>query len=143
MYKSCYISILWVNACVHITKVSLFYLFVIADKLCSYSRCQWTFISEEIVRYEYKITFYTCTKLWLASRASHKIALADLSAFWVAAGHRASGEHDPCIIEIQINCTNQTELTYLDWLSLHLKFGSVYISQLDGISGYHVNQLQI
>ena len=31
----------------------------------------------------------------------------------------------------------------LDWLALHLKFGSVYISQLGGISRHHVNQLQI
>ena len=31
----------------------------------------------------------------------------------------------------------------LDWLALHLKFGSVCIYQLGGISRHHVDQLQI
>ena len=34
--------------------------------ICKCSSCQQTFISEEIDRYEYKITLHTCTKLWLA-----------------------------------------------------------------------------
>ena len=32
---------------------------------------------------------------------------------------------------------------YLDWLALHLKFGSVYFQQFGGISRHHVDQLQI
>ena len=43
------------------------------------SSCQQTFISEEINRYEHKIIINICTKLWLASRSRHKIALAGLS----------------------------------------------------------------
>ena len=31
----------------------------------------------------------------------------------------------------------------VDWLALHLKFGSVYFEQLGGISRPHVDQLQI
>ena len=31
----------------------------------------------------------------------------------------------------------------LDWLALHLKFGSVYFQQFGGISRPHVDQLQI
>ena len=31
----------------------------------------------------------------------------------------------------------------VDWVTLHLKFCSVHILQLDGISGYHVDYLQI
>ena len=42
------------------------------------SSCQQTFISEEINRYEHKIIINICTKLWLASRSRHKIALAGL-----------------------------------------------------------------
>ena len=32
---------------------------------------------------------------------------------------------------------------FLDWLALHLKFGSVYFQQFGGISRPHVDQLQI
>ena len=32
---------------------------------------------------------------------------------------------------------------WLDWLALHLKFGSVYFQQFGGISRPHVDQLQI
>ena len=37
-------------------------------------------------------------------------------------------------------CSESTFVNIYDvaWLSLHLKFGSVHILQLDGISGYHV-----
>ena len=36
------------------------------------------------------------------------------------------------------------ELCYwVDWLALHLKFGSVYFQQFGGISRPHVDQLQI
>ena len=31
----------------------------------------------------------------------------------------------------------------IDWLALHLKFGSVYFQQFGGISRPHVDQLQI
>ena len=31
----------------------------------------------------------------------------------------------------------------VDWLALHLKFGSVYFQQFGGISRPHVDQLQI
>ena len=41
-------------------------------------------------------------------------------------------------------CKKSPDYTdYLDWLALHLKFGSVYIKQLDEISRHHVDQLQI
>ena len=32
---------------------------------------------------------------------------------------------------------------FVDWLALHLKFGSVYFQQFGGISRSHVDQLQI
>ena len=38
---------------------------------------------------------------------------------------------------------SEWECELVDWLALHFKFGSVYIKQLDGISGYHLDQLQI
>ena len=37
----------------------------------------------------------------------------------------------------------QIDNVLLDWLALHLRFGSVYILQLGGISRHHVDQLQI
>ena len=48
--------------CMHVCRLhkSLFPdLFVIVVNLCRCAKCQWTFISEEIDRYEYKITLYT------------------------------------------------------------------------------------
>ena len=53
-------------------------------------------IYDLIDRYEYKTTLNNCTKLWLASWASHNIALAGPAAFWLASGHRASEKPDPC-----------------------------------------------
>ena len=35
-------------------------------------------------------TLNTYEKLWLANRASHNMALAGLTAFWLASGHRAA-----------------------------------------------------
>ena len=41
------------------------------------------------------------------------------------------------IIKKRLICPNKT---LLDWLALHLEFGSVYIKQLGGISRHHVRQ---
>ena len=40
-------------------------------------------------------TLNTYEKLWLANRASHNIALAGPTAFWLASGNRATGKPDP------------------------------------------------
>ena len=42
-------------------------------------------------------TLNTYEKLWLANRASHNMALAGPTAFWLASGNRATGKPDPCI----------------------------------------------
>ena len=42
-------------------------------------------------------TLNTYEKLWLANRASHTMALAGPTAFWLASGHRATGKPDPCL----------------------------------------------
>ena len=39
--------------------------------------------------------FNTHEKLWLANRASHNMALAGPTVFWLASGHRATGKPDP------------------------------------------------
>ena len=51
-------------------------------------------------------TLNTYEKLWLANRASHNMALAGPTAFWLASGHRATGKPDPwlSIQQIAILC---------------------------------------
>ena len=49
-------------------------------------------------------TLNTYEKLWLANRASHNMALAGPTAFWLASGHRATGKPDPCMLLAALEC---------------------------------------
>ena len=92
-----------VNSCVH-------YIFFI---------CLWLLLSTCTIKFNVSTNIYlreiieksftdmntktlnTYEKLWLANRASHNMALAGPTAFWLASGHRATGKPDPCTIFIQ------------------------------------------
>ena len=48
-------------------------------------------------------TLNTYEKLWLANRASHNMALAGPTAFWLASGNRATGKPDPCVMAVDMS----------------------------------------
>ena len=59
-FFACRVNLMWSHIQMKPQSVSCIRdLFVIVVNLCRCARCQWTFISEEIDRYDYKITLYT------------------------------------------------------------------------------------
>ena len=84
-----------VNSCVHYI---FFYLFVVVV-MYMYKWVQR--VNEHLFEKSFTDkttkTLNTHEKLWLANRASHNMALAGPTAFWLASGHRATGKPDPCI----------------------------------------------
>ena len=56
-------------------------------------------------------------------------------------GDSSEGAGIPTLV--YYNCFFNLVDNSIDWLALHLKFGSVYFQQFGGISRPHVDQLQI
>ena len=72
-------------------------------------------------------TLNTYEKLWLANRASHNMALAGPTAFWLASGHRATGKPDPCSPHTQFHwCSSEKIVNAIIYSLLKHEAGFAY-----------------
>ena len=74
------------------------------------------------------------------------MALHEASYFSLSECHNDSASFSRLLVlskKESLNLISFMNHDYVDWLALHLKFGSVYFQQFGGISRPHVDQLQI